>query len=194
MNDTQKQRLANGVFILPDEITHALYEDLLEALLVLRPHDEVRLFCRGDGGGTRTTLAIVDLIAQHGNVTGVLHGAAFSAHGLVWASCQRRYVSPNGCIGLHKVAGTDYGQMDSTYARHIAAEYERVEQIAAELLARISGRTSGFWYDLMQDAGSSGCKIVEAARLIDMRMAHPLSALPPLSAPDVVRAEAVETI
>jgi ATP-dependent protease ClpP protease subunit len=122
-------------------------------------------------------LAIVDLIEQHGNCVGLLVGAAISSHSAIWTACQRRYVSPNASIGIHKVAWTDMDKVDSRDARLLTLESERTEQIISELLARISGKPSSHWFDMMQDAGSNGCKLIEAATLIKLGMAHPLADL-----------------
>lgn len=194
MNDTQKKFLERGMMVLPEVIDHATYETVLEALLIERPTDEVRLYCKGDGGDSRAMAAIIDAIETHGNVTGVLLGEAISSHATIFAACPRRYVAPRGAIGLHKVSSYVNVPIDSTYARLLAAQQQFSDDIAAELYARIGGQTVSWWRDQLNDTGCNGVKLMDARQLIAWGMAQPLSALVPLKLPDVVEAEAVETI
>lgn len=177
MNDDQKRLLERGVIVLPQYIDHDTYALLVEALVVERPGDPVQLYCRGDGGSANTALALMDLIEAHGSVTGVLHGAALSAHGMVWAACQQRYVAPRGSLGIHKVRFDDLGGVDSTHAELIIAEQRAIEWAGAALLGRISSTPAQRWYTLMQQIGSLGCKLLPAETLIRLGMAHPLTSL-----------------
>ena len=117
-----------GIVVLPQEIEHDTYRMLLEALIIAKDR-QVKLFCRGDGGCSRTALAMVDLIQHHGDVIGLLPGEANSSHVTIWAGCKERYVYPNGLIGLHKVAWAESSfHADSRSARLISDEFERAER------------------------------------------------------------------
>src|SRR5688572_30087298 len=104
MEDKQRDLLdRHGVLILSEEIEHDTYVLLLEALLHLGDKP-LTLHCHGNGGISAVSRAMVDLIRQHGNVTGLMAGECNSSHGIVWASCQQRYVYPHGALGVHMVA------------------------------------------------------------------------------------------
>lgn len=181
MNDTQKKLLARGVIVLPDVLEHSVYELFVEALVIDRPTDEIRVYCKGKGGDSRTAFAIVDLITQHGNVTGVLVGEAMSSHVPIWASCQRRYVSPHGVIGLHRVSAYVEIPIDSRYASLMSVDFFRTDEATATLLAGISSCDFAYWYDKISSAGNGGCDLVAARDLIMGGMALPLADLPPLA-------------
>lgn len=183
MKETQSELLKRGVIVLPEVLEHTVYELFVQALVVERPADEVRVYCRGDGGSSRTAFAVVDLILQHGNVTGVLFGEANSSHVPIWAACQRRYVSRHGAIGLHKVSWDGTRQIDSQYARLLADEFDHTEACVAELLASISNEAPPYWLGIIQDAGSSGVRMIYANELLARGMAQPLTALPRVTPP-----------
>ncbi len=177
MTEDQKRLLAAGIAVLPDELNHATYLYLLEALLVERPAKEVRLYCRCDGGDSRSAFAIVDLIAQHGNVVGLLVGEADSAAVPIFAACQQRFVSAHGALGLHKVSWDGSRILDSESAALLAKDYENAERVSADLLAGISGQTSDYWYSVIQSAHGHAVKLIESGELIARGMAQPLHQL-----------------
>ena len=178
MDEKQEKLLTErGVLVLPQEIEHETYEVVLEALLIAAGK-EVRLHCNGDGGNSRAALAMVDLIRQHGQVTGLLAGMASSSHGVIWAGCTRRFVYPMGCIGLHMVGWNAFNsRIDSVTAAQIAHEYDAGDRQNAEVFAAASIMPCDYWYKLLRDTGSGHVVTFEAVKLIEMGMARPVSEL-----------------
>lgn len=178
--DEQVEKLvkSRGIIVLPEEIDHDTYAMLLEGLVIARverPRQPVILYCRGDGGCSRSALAMVDLIREHGNVIGMLPGEANSSHVTVWAGCTERYVYPHAAIGLHKVAYYEMNsRMDSKSAQLIGREFEQTERKVATLLAEISNKDADHWFDVMQTTGSSGVTQFDAEEIIAMEMAKPI--------------------
>lgn len=176
MNEMQARLLAQGIVVLPEEIEHSTYEYVLEALLE-RPNKQVVMYCKGDGGDSRSAMAMVDLIGLHGDVVGLLVGEANSSHATIWASCQTRYVSAHGGIGLHKVAWSNFsGRADSHNLKLVAQEFDTTEAKTAAILAKASNRDADWWLKTIQETGSSGIRQFDAARLIEMEMARPIEA------------------
>lgn len=177
MDETQAKLLAKGVIVLPEEIDHAAYVLMVEALLESADRD-VRLYCRGDGGGTWAAMAIIDLIRAHGQVTGLLPSMAASSHGVIWAACPRRYVYPSGRLGIHKIAWNAIDtRQDSHSLNNIAAEWQQSEQEIAAIYAAASNKTQREWYAAMQSTGSSGLRTFTAPQLIALGMARPIDEL-----------------
>lgn len=181
MNDNQRRLLdETAVLILPEVIEHDTYEMVLEACL-FRHAKGIHLFCRGNGGSSRDAYAIIDVIQDHGNVTGFLPGDACSMHAIIWAACAKRYVYPLGTIGLHMVALNHIDHIDAKYAFSIAREYETSDRRNAMILAAAS--TSGglqfgceFWLNTIRQNGSHGITEFDAHFLIDVcKMAQPAS-------------------
>lgn len=175
MTDDQKRLLERGIVVLPEEITHDAYGLLLDALDQMTS-TTVRLYCRGNGGCSSSALAMADLIAQHGDVVGMLPGLAASSHATVWAACQRRFVYPHGCLGLHKVSWDGIStRADSLSLRLYAEQWARTERAVAGLLGAAGCPSSSDWYDRIQQAGSAGIVIVDALELVELQMARPVA-------------------
>lgn len=173
MNETQERLLKAGVMALGSEIDHETYRYVLEALL-LHP-GPVQLYCAGDGGDSGCALAIVDLIGQHGQVTGMLPGHAMSNHVTVWAACQNRYVFPMGRIGVHKVAWESVnGRTDGQSLTRWAKAFDDIERDIATVLAGASDQDVQWWLQRMQHAGSGGIVEFDAKTLIALGMARPI--------------------
>jgi ATP-dependent protease ClpP protease subunit len=170
---TEKLLVERGVLILPEEIDHGVYELVVEATLIMRGK-RFALYCRGDGGCSRSALAIVDLLRGHGDVDGLLYGEANSSHATIWAGCARRWVSPGALIGVHMVSwGSINTRMDSVTMHLIATEYRSTESRVSDVLAAASNRPADWW--LKQIRETSGAVIqIPAAELIEMEMARPV--------------------
>lgn len=176
MDDVQSKLLGKGIIVLPEEIEHSTYEYVLEALLE-RAGQLVWMYCKGDGGDSRSALAIADLIGLHSNVVGLLVGEANSSHVTVWAACQTRYVSPNGGIGVHKVAWSSFdGRADSHNMRLVADQFDSTEAKTARILEAASDKGWDWWLKLIQQTGSSGLRQFDAEAIIRMGMALPIAA------------------
>lgn len=176
MDDKQRELLENhNVIILPDNINHDFYSFMVEAV-IMYPDNEINMYCRGDGGSTRSAVAIVDLIKQHGNFTGLLAGEANSSHVTVWAGCTRRYVYPNAAIGVHKISwDLDNIIVTSEVAKTLMDDYEVSERIVSDILAGASNKDAQFWYDAQQFGNTAyKMKMFYYQDIIAMEMALPI--------------------
>lgn len=174
MDELRTKLLARGIVVLPENIDHAAYEYVLEA--VLEQPESLVMYCAGQGGSSGDAMAIVDLIAGHGNVTGVLIGEANSMHSVIWAACKRRFVSPNAIIGVHKVAISSHDHvLDSKTAGLIFREYDQTEKAMAGIYAGASDKDQAWWYQTLQDTGAVGVHVMTAAALIALGMARPIN-------------------
>jgi ATP-dependent protease ClpP protease subunit len=175
MEDKTLQLLdKHGVLVLPEDIEHSTYTLLLEALLHLGDKP-LTLYCRGNGGSTRSAMAMVDLIRQHGNVTGLLPGEANSSHGIVFAACQHRFVYPHARLGIHKVSWDGLStRIDNDTLRLIAEDYEISDRVNARILAKASSHSEEWWYDMIQKAGSGGLIHFHAQQIREVEMARPI--------------------
>lgn len=181
MNETQAKLLKRGVIVLPEVLEHAVYELFVEALVIERPTDEVRVYCKGNGGDSRTAMAIADLIDQHGNVTGVLLGEAMSSHVVIFSACQKRFVSPSGALGVHGASKYIDMPIDARTASLIAVEYARANRLTAVRLAHISDQPLSYWLEMIEHAGCGGVDLIAADTMVARGMAKHLSQLPPLT-------------
>ncbi|MBZ0295891.1 MAG: ATP-dependent Clp protease proteolytic subunit [Anaerolineae bacterium] len=176
MDENQRKLLEEKhTIILPDDIDHDTYQFMLEALM--EHPGRVKLYCNGDGGSARDALAIVDLIQQHGDVVGLLVGMAVSSHVTVWASCKTRYISPNGGIGVHRVASRQTDSLlDAHRAQLIAEEYGYIEDRVARIYSAASCLNTEKWVGILNQAGSDWYAWYGADYLINvLEMARPLS-------------------
>lgn len=166
------------VIILPDEIEHDSYEMVLESCLRF-PDLRLKLYCRGDGGDTRTGLAIVDIIRQHGRVVGILPSEANSTHALIFAGCPERYIYPLGRIGVHMVAWGNKGHVDSRAAKLTYDEFSQTDRLNAQILAEacLPQWNLEFWLNIINGTGSHGVTQFNSEFLIQCGMAKPIQAL-----------------
>jgi hypothetical protein len=176
MNDTQSKLLKKNVIVLPNGISPDAYEYVLEALMDT-PDQKVQLYCRGNGGESRDAFAIADLIQQHGQVIGILAGAACSSHIICWAACSERYVYPYGALELHMVSSYISVPIDFTYAKLLAEGQDLADRRTAELLAKISEISCEYWLTMIHSASSSGSTAILADELIAKGMARPIGEL-----------------
>jgi len=176
MDDTQIQLLdRHSVLILPEEIEHSTFVLLLEALLHLDGKPLV-LHCHGNGGISAVSRAMVDLIRQAGNVTGLMAGECNSSHGIVWASCQQRFVYPHGILGVHRVAKSQVStRFDGQTFEQFAADFNRMDMENSHILASASNKPSDWWYERIVETGSGGTTNFTATQLVLMDMAKPIS-------------------
>jgi ATP-dependent protease ClpP protease subunit len=176
MMDEQAKTLLteHHIIILPEDINHATYVMMVEALHIMKD-DPLALYCRGDGGETRCALAIVDLIKRHGKVTGILPGAAMSSHAMIFAACAYRYIYPNATIGVHQTAVSAIDtRFDSRYAQQIANEFDINDRQTAVIMAGASNKSEDDWYEIIRSAGSGSYTCFNAEAMIEMNMARPI--------------------
>jgi hypothetical protein len=177
MTDDERKLLEeHGVLVLPEELEHSVYVLVLTACL-MRPDKEIRLYCRGNGGDTRASYAIIDLIHQHGNFTGLLPSEANSNHGVIFAACHRRYVYPYGQLGIHRTALSEMYHIDAPYAKNRYEEFEAGDRMNACVYGKAckdSRWGEAFWYRQIDTQGSRGLVQFDAAFLIECGMARPI--------------------
>lgn len=165
--------------VLPEYIEHSTYELVLE-VCALYPEREIVMHCRGEGGGSRSEMAIADLIQQHGNFTALLAGMAMSAHATIFAACARRYVYPNAALGIHQVCIGEIGQrVDARFARQLADDFQRSNQAVADIFARAcrsDAFSAGVWERMFANAGSGAYNVIDAGEMVvHFEMAQPIS-------------------
>lgn len=187
MNEQQKALLNDhGVLVLPEELEHEAFVLVLTACL-MRPDDEIRLYCRGNGGSCRTAFAIIDVIQDHGNVIGLLPGEANSNHGVIFAGCPRRYVYPLGMLGLHRTALDVMYHVDMPYAKNRYQELEVGDRANARIYAAACENQiqwgEEFWYRQIEQQGSKGLVQFDADFLIACGMARPAAELKMVAQP-----------
>lgn len=175
MDDTTRKLLDDhSTFILPEEIEHEAYTFLLEAVLHMTGKP-LTLYCRGNGGSSRSALAMVDLITAHGNVIGMLAGEACSSHGIIWAACQQRYVYPYGVLAVHMTARDGIStRIDMQVLKQMTVNSEKMNRQNAAILGAAC-KTATWWYGVITDAGSAETIDFDAAQLIEMGMARPIT-------------------
>lgn len=181
MTDDERKLLEqSGAIILPEELEHPVYGLVLNACL-LYSDKRLTIYCRGDGGSSRTANAIVDVVRQHGNVAGVLIGEANSSHGVIFAGCPQRYTYPNGLLGFHRTALEYIHGATGPYALNRAEDLERADRYNAQIYASActpnGGYDASWWYDEI-DKADRGMTLLSAFFLIECGMAKPIAEMP----------------
>ena len=165
------------VLITPAEISGDFWPVFVEAVM-MHPKP-IMLHCSGEGGSAFTLYQLIGLIRQHGRFIGVLHADAASAHSILFAACQTRYVSPLGSISVHRCVSSGGWQMGVKAAREAMLRYERMDKLHAQIMADAchSLYDADFWLKAFDDA-EAGLKEFDAECLIDMEMARPIAEMP----------------
>jgi len=182
MNETQVKLIEQyGVIVLPDTIDHDAYMQIVESFYFAHSikRKELRIFCQGMGGETNCALAIADMIQHRGNCVGLLPGQADSCHGDVFLACQKRYVFPLACLGIHSSkyffdSGT---KMDISGAENRFRMIQSYDGRTARIMAMASNKSGVFWEDRMRAIGSDGVQHLTAYELVWFGMARPISEL-----------------
>jgi ATP-dependent protease ClpP protease subunit len=176
MDDAQMKLLEeHKIIILPEQIAHDTYRLIVEATIRC-PDDEIDLYCRGEGGYSADTFAIVDIIRRHGKFVGLALGAVVSSHVTIWASCQKRYVYPHGRLGLHSVlSGVSMPEyMDAKTFIQKGSNCLHIDQADAEILAGSSNKDAIFWLDKINNA-ALGLEWITTAQIIQYDLAWPIA-------------------
>ena len=174
MNDRAWEFLEKtGVIILPEDLDHEVYI-VIQTACVMYAQRRLYLFCRGDGGSSRTANAIVDAVRGHGNVCAVLAGEANSSHGVIFAGCPHRYVYPNAALGVHRTVLNSMEIVDSAYAKYRFEDLDQSNRMTARVLASACPLGSQFneewWYGQIEEAGR-GLRMFSSTWLIQNQMA-----------------------
>lgn len=176
---THADKQPSQILWTPEDIDVDAYTSL--ATKIFKSLDKpLYLFCRGDGGGLRYTMAIIDAIKYHGDVTGLLLSESNSAHSLLFASCQHRYTFPSGRLGVHESGwmGDSELVMDTTYAAFLSTDFAYYNNIMAQIYANSSNKKATFWKKAITKAASVRLTYFSANELISMGMALPVESLP----------------
>jgi ATP-dependent protease ClpP protease subunit len=178
ITDNERKMLEDhGILILPDEITHDTFVLIAEAILI-RPRQSISLYCHGSGGDSCATGAIVDLIHHHGLFTGLLAGEANSSHGVIFASCFKRYVYPGGIVGIHRVARESLNHVSAEYAmahyQDLESHDRRNAQIYANACEAAPHDSVDFWFKMISE-NPRALRSLDASYLIECGMAKPIA-------------------
>jgi ATP-dependent protease ClpP protease subunit len=165
-----------AIIITPFEINDAFYREMMWALKLgrlIHPKKPLALHCHGNGGTVSTALAIVDLIQQDGNIHGFLLGTATSAHTMIWAACQHRYVYPHAGIEIHPVATGAWESrlQEEDYANYRHSIGWQNKQILW-IYANASTKSVKWWKKQYRKGGYT-CVNLPAKKLIQIGMAQP---------------------
>lgn len=163
------------VLMLPAEINGAFWPIFLEA--VLSHPAPITMHCAGGGGDAWVLFQMISMIQQHKAFTGVLLADAASAHSILFAACQSRYVSPFGSISVHRCLTLEGGQMNLNSARQAVERYERIDQMNAQIYADacLPEYDAAFWLSAFDKSTEMELAQYSAAMLITMGMAKPIS-------------------
>lgn len=182
MTDDERKLLEeHGVLILPEDIAHDAYVNIVEAALI-RPDKPVTLYCHGAGGDSCTAGGIVDVIRRHGNVIGLLPGDADSCHGVIFAACATRYVYPGARLGVHRVVMGSLEHVTADYALKRAEGLQKHDVRNAHIFAQACTPDlrydARFWLDAIND-NPRALHHFDAAFLIECGMARPIAEMIP---------------
>ena len=163
-----------GVIILPEDLDHEVYI-VIQTACVMYSQRRLYLFCRGDGGSSRTANAIVDAVRGHGNVCGILAGEANSSHGVIFAGCPHRYTYENGSLGVHRTVLHSMDLVDAPYAKNRWEDLEAGDLMNAQILASACPLTElqseAWWYQQIAETGK-GLRMFNSTFLIENRIAR----------------------
>lgn len=160
--------MGTHTIILPETIDYDAYS-MVANIILNNPDDPIEMFCRGDGGGSRDMLAILDLIHWHGNVDGILFGSAVSSHAIIWAACQNRYIGQFARLQIHGVTMTDLQYSNAISLQQHAAQCEDMNKLSAQILAGASNKDFNFWYQYMT-LTAFGTESLNAQQLLEFQM------------------------
>ena len=181
MTDEQKNSqplLEHGIILMPKNVYHEDYINLSWALLLARKSYQdkpLELACYGEGGGINSAFAIYDLVKRDGNIDGIAIGDVSSAHSIVWAACNRRFVYPNSAVSIHQVKNGVWQQGYYEHDYELAGERFRWCNLrVAELYADISNEDKSYWHQQIMSAHAQ-VAYFDAEKLVELGMASYIS-------------------
>lgn len=108
---------------MPPTLEPEHYAEIVPELIRMHSEREnnepIYINCTGDGGDINTAFGIAGIITTIGNVVGVVSGMCTSAHSVVWASCDTRYVAPFSAMQVHSTSV----YVESDYVNMAKAQY-----------------------------------------------------------------------
>lgn len=118
-------------------LDYVKFESRLRSDLML--HDKVTLRFHCFGGSVYEGLAIYDLIKSFGDkITGVVDGIAASIASVMFQGCNKRIMSPNARIMIHKPSVEAQGE--SHQLRDLAAHMDALEQSIVNIFKMRTGQ------------------------------------------------------
>lgn len=109
------------------------YRDLFSVLGSAGPEDTINLHINGPGGYLHTAMQIVNLIrTTEADVIAHLVGHAYSAHSLIFLSCNAWVVHPFSDIMIHAYSGGAWGK-GQEIIQQAAAGMEVFKSLATEI-------------------------------------------------------------
>lgn len=109
-----------------------------EIISQTKEEDEITVFINSPGGETNTALGIFDLLSncKH-NVIGVVTGIAYSGASLILQACQKRIMTKNSTLMLHKSTVKVGGYVNN--AQEALNIFKNLDQKYYEIYAQKSG-------------------------------------------------------
>jgi ATP-dependent Clp protease, protease subunit len=116
-------------------------EDVIKALLKVRPGGTCSLYIDSSGGSVFGALAVLTLI-RHRRIqaTAVVLGECSSATLLLFAACQRRLVTPYSIFLFHRMRGQSEKRIVPNDALAWARHFEELEKSIEDLQVRLFGK------------------------------------------------------
>lgn len=185
LKETQPLLESDGIIIMPAEVDDDSYFAISTSLRIARrlfPDRPIELRCHGFGGDAGAGFALIDLIKEDGNVDGILLGFAASAHSLIWAACQRRYVYPNAVIGVHQAHDWQSQPMfEQTYHMELM-KIGWYNKHSASVYAEASNKPQSWWLEKLK--GELSVDVFDYEALTgDLGMAEGIHTRPPRAKP-----------
>ncbi len=115
-------------------------EDVIKALLEIPPRGECLFYIDSAGGSVFGALAVLTLLRHRQlKATAIVLGECSSAAVLLFASCQRRFVTPFSTLLFHRMRWQSEKRVSSQEAGHWARHFEDMEKEIDDLQVRLFG-------------------------------------------------------
>jgi ATP-dependent Clp protease, protease subunit len=128
-------------------------EDVVKALLKVRPGGACSLYIDSGGGSVFGALAVLTLLRHRRlQATAVVLGECSSAALLLFAACQRRLVTPYSIFLFHRMRWQSEKRVVANDAVAWARHFEELEKLIEDLQVRLFGKAE----QLLQDWTTTG--------------------------------------
>jgi ATP-dependent protease ClpP protease subunit len=116
-------------------------EDVIKAILKVPAGGACTFYIDSGGGSVFGALAVLTLIRQRRlQATAIVLGECSSAAVLLFAACQRRYVTPHSVLLFHRMRGQSEKRLLPDDAVAWARHFEDMERSIEELQVRLFGK------------------------------------------------------
>ena len=169
--------MTNTLFFLPHEIDHDTYETLIREIEAVDRSERITLHCVTVGGATDAAVAISDYISHRGNVDGILFSRSYSCGPMIFAACERRYVSRNASLALHQSAFSWEAGVTQSSARSILTSIDSTHTIIADYLDRASydAYDKSYWRAIVERVHHDSAEYLDAAFIKSVGLAKDIS-------------------